>query len=194
MALALAQARGVYPQSLGGAVLPRDIPNGCWQTAEVSAAASYTITTPTCGVHLAVEYQLRGSQAASESSLNMIINGDATTGNYHGQRLGAQDGVATVGEVTTFVITLIAASTAVSGYYSSGSLYFPEFRNSARQKVCLVSSVSELAALNQRLLLNVHKRQGAGITGTLIDPVSTVQLAPASGTFSGTIRWAAVLR
>lgn len=193
MGLALAKAQGVYPQSLGGYILPRDIPNGAWQTAEVSAVSTYTITAPTCGTHLAIEYQLRGSQVATEATLNFQINGDSTTGNYHGQRIGAQDGVAAPGEVTTFALTFISAANAVADYYSSGSLYFPEFR-SARQKVCIVSSVSELAATNQRILLAVHKRQGAGVSGALIDKIATVQLGPASGTMTGTIRWAAVLR
>lgn len=163
-----------------------------WTTAEVSAVASYTITPPAYGTHLAVELQLRGDTVATETALAVKLNGDTTTGDYHWQRLGANNGAGAQTEGTTFDVALIAAASAVSDYYSSVLLYFPEFRN-ARQKVCVVTCVGELAALNQRIFLAVHKRQTAGV-GALTDAITSIQLVPGAGNFSGTVRYAALSR
>jgi hypothetical protein len=193
MPLALARAQGVYPQALGGAVLPRDIPNGAWVTVELTSVSSYTITVPACGTHFVVELQLLGDTVATEVNVAVKVNGDTTTGDYHWQRLGANNNVAANGEGTTFDALLVAAASAVSGYYSTHSLLFPEYRNSTRQKVCVISTVGELAALNQRIFVAAHKRQVAGV-GTLIDPIQTIQLVPSAGNISGTVRWAALQR
>lgn len=163
-----------------------------WTTTEISGVASHTITPPAYGTHLAVELQLRGDTAATEASLAVKLNGDNTTGDYHWQRLGSNNGAAAVGEGTTFDVALIAAAQAVSDYYSSLLLFFPEFRN-ARQKVCVVSGVGELAALNQRVYLAVHKRHTAGV-GALTDAITSIALVPSAGNMSGTVRYAVMAR
>lgn len=193
MGLALARAQGVYPQSLGGAVLPRDIPNGAWVTVELTTVPSYTITVPACGTHFAVELQLQGDTAAAEVNVAIKLNGDTTTGDYHWQRLGAVNNLAAVGEGTSFDVLLTAAASAASGYYSTHSLLFPEYRNTTRQKVCVVSTVGEVVALSQRVFVAVHKRQTAGV-GALTDAITSIQLVPSAGNLSGTLRYAALQR
>lgn len=175
-----------------GRTVYRSRPNPSWATSELSGVASHTITLPSYGTHLAVELQLRGDTAATETTLAVKLNGDTTTGDYHWQRLGSNNGAATVTEGTTFDVAFIAAAQAVADYYSSLLLFFPEFRN-ARQKVCVVSGVGELAALNQRVYLAVHKRQTAGV-GALTDAITSVQLVPGAGNMTGTVRYAVVSR
>ncbi len=165
---------------------------GDWTSIEISAAASYTITPPVAGTHLAVELQLRGDTVATETGLAVKLNGDTTTGDYHWQRLGANNGAGAQTEGTTFDVALIAAASAVADHYSSVSLFFPEFRN-ARQKLCIVTCAGEHAALNQRIFVAVHKRQTAGV-GALTDAITSIQLVPSAGNISGTIRYAVVAR
>lgn len=164
-----------------------------WTTQEISAAASHTITPPNYGVHLAIELQLRGDTAAAETNLSVKLNGDTTTGNYHWQRVGANNNAAAVGEGTNFDPTLIAAATAVADYYTSVFLFFPEFRNTTRQKTMILSMGGELAALNQRVMMAAFKRHTAGV-GALVDPITSVQLVPGAGNFSGTVRYAVINR
>lgn len=163
-----------------------------WTTSEISAVASHTITPPAYGTHLAVELQLRGDTAATETGLAVKLNGDTTTGDYHWQRLGANNGAGAQTEGTTFDVALIAAASAVADHYSSVLLFFPEFRN-ARQKLCVVTCVGELAALNQRIFVAVHKRQTAGV-GALTDAITSIALVPAAGNMSGTVRYAVMAR
>jgi hypothetical protein len=190
--LPLQTPTGVGPQSVTSAIFPRDIPAGAWRSVEIPASASYTITPMGSGTHFAIEVQLRSSTAATSDNLAVKVNGDTTTGDYHWQRVGAANNAASVVEGTTFDAALIAAGTSVAGYYSSVFFFFPEYRNTVRQKVCYVTGSVELAALNQTIYLTCVKRQTAGV-GALTDALSSFQLASV-GNIDGTVRWAEVQR
>lgn len=186
------RVQGVYPQSLGGLVFPRDLPRGAWKEETLSAAASITIAPYQAGSHFAIECQLRDSTAATSATLACKVNGDTTTGDYHWQDDGASNGAAAVTEATTFDIGLIPGANAVANYYSSVWFLFTEFRNSTRQKLWYVTGSVERVALDQQIYQRVGKRQTAGV-GTLIDPITSIQLV-GQGNLTGTVRYACILR
>lgn len=190
-ALSLVRSSGCYPQSLQGACFPRDIVNGAFQRFDLVAAASKLLTLPTFGTHLLIEGQLESDTVATETTLDIKLNGDVT-GNHHWQRVGAQNGAATVGEGSTWSAGNISAASAVAGYRTSFSLFFPDYLGS-RQKVCIISGSGELAAGNQRIFLVALKRSAAGV-GALTDPLSTIEIAGTAGNITGYLAMATILR
>src|SRR5438128_5561583 len=80
------------------------------------AAASFTDTVPQIGTHLVYECLLVGDTAATSIALQIAMNGDLTTGNYHNQRLGGNNAATIVTEATTYDCATIAAAQAVAAY------------------------------------------------------------------------------
>jgi hypothetical protein len=140
----------------------------------------WNIVPPNYGQHLIIETNWRSAGAATAVALRVFINGDTTASNNHFQKAGAANGVANSTEATQANGMTIAGSTTVAGVYSPCYLIFPFFRSTTRQKVFHMLWTLEDAALSQEIFHVVQKRQGAGVTGTLLDPVTAIQFSNAA--------------
>lgn len=146
---------------------------GGWNKTTYANAADMPDTVPQAGTDVWIRALLRSTQAATASNFVDFVNGDLTAANYHDQRVLAQDGVQSASESTTPNGSQMAGNTAVANYSSPAYIYYPFFRMASRQRICIIWSAFELAALSQNVGINVVKRQGAGVTGTITDPITS---------------------
>jgi hypothetical protein len=149
---------------------------GGWTKTTYSAAADMPDTVPQAGVDTWYRCLLHSDQAQTTSNFVAFVNGDLTAANYHAQRALAQDGVGSFIESTTPNGTQQAGGTNVAGYFSVVYLYYPFFRMASRQRTCLLWSCIELAATSQQCSVSAVKRQGASVTGTITDPLTSVNM------------------
>lgn len=138
-----------------------------------AAVADMPDTVPQYGTDVWYRGILRSTQAATASNFVDFVNGDLTSANYHDQRALAQDGVQSGAESTTPNGSQMAGNTAVAAYYSPIYIYYPFAFKSGRQRTCFLWSCFELAALSQNIGINVVKRQGASVTGSITDPLTS---------------------
>lgn len=148
---------------------------GGWNKTTYTTAADMPDTVPQAGTDIWYRCILRSDQAATASNFVDYVNGDLTAANYHDQRILAADGVVSASESTTPNGSQMAGNTAVAAYFSPAYLYYPWFRKSGVQRSCIIWSCFELAANSQNIGINVVKRQGASVTGTITDPITLTQ-------------------
>lgn len=151
-----------------------------WTTTELTGtAASVTITPPDMGTHLEIEIHGRSDQTgAAIASGRIQVNGDTTSGNYHTQWSASTNGSANVPEATSQLAFQHPTADCVADYFGVCRIWIHFFRRTDRQKVWITEWATETAATNQSYGGAVSKRQGASVTGTLKDAITTVVILP----------------
>lgn len=166
----------------------RGVPTS-WTTLQISAADPIWLDTPPAfGTHLVYELQLRSAQAVTAANINVEVNADFTTTDYHFQRYLGLDGAAAATEGTQQNGGQIPGSSATANVFGTWFILFPWFRNTTRQKVWMGFFTFEEAATSQDVCFYCQKRVTAGV-GTLIDPITSVRISHGSNfATDGTLR------
>jgi len=166
----------------------RGVPQS-WTRLDISAADPVWLDSPPqFGTHLIYELQLRNAQAVTAANINVEVNADFTTADYHFQRYLSLDGAAAATEATQQNGGQVPGASATANVFGTWFILFPWFRTTTRQKVWIGCFTFEEAATSQDMCFYVQKRVVAG-TGTLNDPITSVRISHGSGTATdGTLR------